>query len=98
MRRAGRVRFTFMRETKGYLLGGRCRATSVAPEGTGRCTLQVRSGVMKTRARAGRNTIAFRGRVGGRRLKPGRYVVVARVLDARGRVIGERRASLRVKR
>ncbi|CAA9495109.1 MAG: Cytochrome c551/c552 [uncultured Solirubrobacteraceae bacterium] len=98
MRRSGRVRLTFMRTTKGYVLGDKCRATSVAPAGTERCTLQVRSGVMKTRARAGRNTIAFRGRVGGRRLKPGRYVVVARLLDSKGRAIGERRVSLRVKR
>jgi hypothetical protein len=47
---------------------------------------------------AGRNSMAFRGRIGGRRLRPGRYRLVATPLDAAGSPGRSRKVSFRIVR
>jgi hypothetical protein len=49
------------------------------------------AGTLKRAAHAGRNRIAFRGRIGRRALKPGRYVAIAQATDSAGQRSAKRR-------
>jgi Calx-beta domain-containing protein len=53
-------------------------------------------GVFRRTAHAGRNTLRFRGRIGGRRLAAGRYRLVVRARDSGGATSLARRAGLRI--
>jgi hypothetical protein len=69
-----RVRFTLERLLPGHRRGGRCRADGRGP----RCTRGVRlRGRFSHAGRAGANRLRLPRRLGGRRLKPGRYRLVA---------------------
>jgi hypothetical protein len=52
-------------------------------------------GTLRRTGRAGRNRVAFSGRMARRTLRPGRYVMVARARDA-GRTSAPRRVTLRI--
>jgi hypothetical protein len=54
------------------------------------------AGSLSRRVHAGRNRIAFRGRVKRRALKPGRYVAVARATDSAGQHSAKRKVSFRI--
>lgn len=73
------VRFTVERARSGRRAGGRCTTPTRANRRRARCTrfVAVRGSFMRT-ARAGANTVRFDGRLAGRRLRPGRYRLVAR--------------------
>ena len=95
---AGRVRFRIERELPGRRRGGRCVPPRRAPRGRA-CTRRERVGGSFERAgRAGVNTFRFRARVGGRALRPGRYVLVATPLAADGRPGTAARARFRIGR
>ncbi len=55
-------------------------------------------GTLRQNARAGNNTLRFNGRLNGRRLKPGRYRLVAIARDAAGNQAPPRRVMFRVLR
>lgn len=94
--RAGRVRFTVQRLTPGRRVANRC----VRAVGTNRaragCTRRVAvTGSFVRDVRAGANRFAWKGRLGVRALRPGRYELVAVVLDGTRRSTS-RRASFTV--
>jgi hypothetical protein len=71
------VAFTVRRLARGVRSGGRCLTPRRGRRGR-RCTRELVVGrAFAYAARAGRASLRFSGRVGGRRLSPGRYVLVA---------------------
>ena len=64
-----------------------------------RCTrYRVVSTLTRTKTKQGANRIAFSGRIGARRLKPGRYRATVGAVDAAGNRAKARRVSFRVVR
>jgi hypothetical protein len=55
-------------------------------------------GVLRASGKAGANALSFRGRIGRRVLRPGRYRARATATDPAGNVSAERRATFRVVR
>jgi hypothetical protein len=82
---AGRVRFRVERELPGRRRGARCLAPRRAPRGRACMRRERIRGSFEHAGRAGANAFRFRGRVAGRALRPGRYVLVATPLAADGR-------------
>lgn len=79
---AARVELTVLRKAKGRRAGGRCRAR--AQKGR-RCTITRTVGRLPAKAgRKGRNSVRFLGRVRGKVLAPGPYVLRLRATDKAG--------------
>ena len=57
-----------------------------------------RSGSIARSGHAGRNRVRFSGRIGGRKLKPGRYVATVRAIDAAGRASSKRTVKFTILR
>jgi hypothetical protein len=76
---AARVRFTVTRAQPGRTASqGRCVALTRRNRSSHKCTLAVTLGGNFTRTgKAATNTFRFTGRIGGKRLKPGSYKLVA---------------------
>ena len=93
------VRFRVQRALPGRRVGKRCRKPSKGNRARRRCTrYKTVRGSFTHRGKAGANRFRFSGRLRGRRLRPGRYRLVARPTDAvknRGKAI---RARFRVLR
>ena len=78
------MRIAFKRLVPGRRSGRRCRAPSRRLAHARRCTRALGAGTLTLTAPAGLNSVAFRGRVGTRTLKPGRYRAVFIAIDAAG--------------
>ncbi|HEU0019901.1 MAG TPA: hypothetical protein VFQ14_06385, partial [Thermoleophilaceae bacterium] len=79
---AARVELTVLRKVKGRRSGGRCKQR--AQKGR-RCTIARTVGPLPQRAgRKGDNSVRFLGRVRGRALTPGAYVLRLSATDAAG--------------
>jgi hypothetical protein len=93
---AATVTFSVERARRGWRKGGRC----LPRRKTGRrCTRYVRvRGSFTHAGHTGRNSRRFNGRMNGRRLKRGRYRLVAFARDAAGNRGGTVRAGMRVVR
>ena len=95
---AARVRFTIKRVLPGRRRGGRCRPPSDAPRGR-RCKRRVRvRGSFTHTGTAGLNHFRFTGRLAGRRLRPGRYLLQATPLTSAGHAGTPRRAAFAIRR
>ena len=92
------VRIAIERRARGRRVGRRCRPPSRRLNGRRPCVRYVRMGVLRASGKAGRNTLSFRGRIGRRALRPGRYRARATATDPAGNVSAERRATFRVVR
>jgi len=81
---AGQITLAVQQRIAGHRDHGRCVAR--APKKAPRCTRWVQRGPALTRrvAAPGRVTIAFNGRIGTRRLSPGRYRFAVTATDAAG--------------
>lgn len=96
---AGRAVFTVERAFAGRKVGTSCRRPTRSNRGHRSCTRWVRvRGSFSRVAKAGTNRFRFRGRIGGRRLVPARYRLVARVSDSAGNRSTPRRVAFRVVR
>lgn len=71
--RAAEVRLAFTRLLSGRRVGGRCGAPAAGNRSKPRCTRRQSRGMLRIAGRDGANALAFRGRVAGRMLPPGRY-------------------------
>jgi hypothetical protein len=94
-----RTTLTIQLRTRGFRKGRRC--VGRRPRGkkrARRCTRFVKKGALRRRSRAGKNTVAFSGRIGRRALRRGRYRLVAVAKDAAGNRSKARRASFQVVR
>ena len=80
-RRIG-VGFTVQRRARGRKVGTRCVRAKRSNRGKASCRRLVAVkgsfSVAAAKTRIGKNTVRFRGRVGGKRLKPGSYMLTAR--------------------
>jgi Domain of unknown function (DUF4394) len=93
-----RVRISFARKTAGRRVGGRCLAATRARRSRPKCTRYVAVGSISASRGAGRGTLKFSGRIGGRALKPGSYRASLTATDAAGQRSAVRTVQLRVVR
>jgi hypothetical protein len=93
------VTFRVERASSGRRAGGRCVKPRRSLRHAKRCTrYPVVRGSFTHQGHAGSNTFTFRGRVGGRKLRPGRYRLRALARDAAGRKSQVRRRAFRILR
>jgi len=82
---AAEVRFGVARRAAGRRVGGGCRRPSAHNIGRPRCVRWIPlRGRAERSLSAGPHALRFRGRLGGRTLRPGRYRLLARARDAAG--------------
>jgi hypothetical protein len=97
--RAATVRFGAQRRTTGRRVGRRCVKTTKRNRRRARCKRYASvKGSASRAATAGANSVRFSGRLAGRRLRPGRYRIVARATDTSGAHSAVRRAAFRIVR
>ena len=71
---AGTTTFTVDRKTSGRRVSGKCKAKTKKNAAKRKCTRWVKvRGSFTLPAKAGKNSFTFRGRIGGKSLKPGSY-------------------------
>jgi hypothetical protein len=61
-----------------------------------RCTFEQRAGTLTRNATAGKNTLAFSGRIGRKQLSPGRYRVTITATDAAGNTRRPKRITFQI--
>jgi hypothetical protein len=79
-----RTTFAFKRKASGRRVRGRCVRPTRRNRRAKRCTRRLAAGSFSLPARQGANRVRFQGRFGTRRLKPGRYALSLRAVDAAG--------------
>jgi hypothetical protein len=90
---AATVTFRVSRLLPGRRVGGRCVRPAAGNRGAPRCTRSVRlRGRIVRELGAGTSRLRYRGRLAGRRLRPGRYLLLARARDTAGNRSTPRRA------
>jgi hypothetical protein len=96
---AATVTFRVSRLAPGRRVGGRCVRPTARNRGAPRCTRSVRlRGRIVRELPAGTSRLRYRGRLAGRRLRPGRYLLLVRARDAAGNRSAVRRAGFRIVR
>lgn len=80
----------------GRRIGGRCDAPTAGNRRRARCVRFLRRGVITADARAGRNSLAFSGRVAGRALAPGTYRAHVVATDGAGNRSAARRIAFTI--
>ena len=96
---AASVRFTVERARPGRRVRGRCVKPSRRNRKRRRCTRYVRQrGSFTVQGTAGETRFRFTGRLRGRKLRPGRYRLVAVATDATGHGSAPERAPFRIVR
>ena len=79
----GSVKFTVDRKTRGRKVGSRCKAQTRSNRTRKACIRWVKvKGSFTVAGKAGTNRFKFRGRIGGRALRPGSYRLNGRASDA----------------
>jgi hypothetical protein len=78
------VKIAIQRAAAGRRKGKKCVKPTRKLRRAKRCTRYVRSGTLTRAAKAGANKVPFSGRIGKRKLKPGRYRALLRATDAAG--------------
>ena len=93
------VRFTVERPAAGRRVGRRCVAPRRSNRRARRCTRYVTlKGSFSRAGTAGANRFRFMGRLGGKKLRAGRYRLVARARDAVGNASPAARRAFRIRR
>ena len=92
------VVFTVQRKLTGRRAGRRCVAPRPSNRRARSCVRTRRFGSFREQGVAGTNVLRFSGRVGGRRLAPGRYQLVAVATDATGTRSKPRTLNFRITR
>ena len=92
------VDFSVQRVRPGRKVNGRCRRVSRGDGQASRCTAwSTVSGTFRVTGKRGVNRFTFTGRVGGRRLDPGHYRLVARARGVAGGVGGPVRTRFTIR-
>lgn len=91
------VRFRILRRKAGGRVRGKCKKRTRANRKRKKCDLRLK-GSFKHSGGAGQNSFRFRGRLRGRKLKPGRYYLVATATDAAGNRSTLKRVAFRIVR
>jgi hypothetical protein len=93
----GSVKFTVQRKTRGRRVAGRCRPQTTANRTKPACTRWVNvRGSFTVPAKKGTNKFKFRGRIGGKKLKPASYRLNGRATDKAGHKSALKRKSFRI--
>jgi len=96
---AAGVRFRVERAVGGRRVGGRCVRTTSLNRGAPRCVrYRTLAGGFADQGVAGQNRLVFRGRLGGRKLTPGRYRLRGVAVDAAGNRSARTRVTFRIVR
>jgi hypothetical protein len=90
------VTLTVQRSRPGRVKRGRCVKPTRKLRRAKRCKRFVRVGALKHAGVEGANALAFSGRIGKRKLRPGRYRIVAIATDAAGNRSLPAKASFRI--
>ena len=93
-----RVVFTIHAKQKGRRVGGKCRKPTKRNVGRRKCTRFVRTGAFAHNGASGTNRKKFSGRIGRKRLRPGRYRASLVARDAAGNASKVKRLNFRVVR
>jgi hypothetical protein len=78
------VKITITRKVPGRRVGHSCRANSRRLRHKPRCTRTIKIATLTRTAHAGKNKVAFSGRIRGKALKPRRYQAVFIAIDTAG--------------
>jgi hypothetical protein len=93
------VTFKVEKARKGRKARGKCRKQTAANRLRKRCTRWVKlRGSIKTTGGSGLNEVTLKARIGGRKLGPGRYRLVATARDKAGNKSAVKRTGFRIKR
>jgi hypothetical protein len=93
------VSFAISRATKGRRVGGKCRRATRKNRRKRACTRYVKAGrTITRRSPAGGSTLKFTGRIGTKKLKPGRYRMAIAAADAAGNRSKATRLKFRIVR
>jgi Divergent InlB B-repeat domain len=96
---AARVTFRVSRVARGRRVGGRCVRPTARNRGAPRCTRSIRlRGRIVRQLPAGSSRLHYRGRLAGRRLRLGRYLLLVQARDAVGNRSAVRHAAFRIVR
>jgi hypothetical protein len=94
---ASAVKFTIERKTTGRRVNRRCKTRTKKNKTKPRCTLYKKvSGSFTVPGKSGKNTITFRGRVGGRKLRTGSYRMTGTATDSAKNASTPARATFRI--
>ncbi len=94
-----KVRFTVERLTQGRRAKGKCRMPTPKTKRARRCTRYVKMpGSFVHNGKAGENRFHFTGRPGARKLRPGRYRLVATAINPSGNTAKPKRSTFRIVR
>lgn len=91
------VRFGVERRNAGRTVRSACRKLTRKNRARRKCDLRLK-GAFSRSAKQGKNGFTFTGRLGGRKLKPGRYYLVARATDGAGNRATVRRVKFKIVR
>ena len=81
---AAKVTFTIQRRATGRKVGRKCRRPTHRNRKKKRCTRYTRFGAFRAQGSAGANRKSFSGKIGRRKLRPGRYRALLVAVDAAG--------------
>jgi hypothetical protein len=95
---AATVSLTISQRVSGRRRGRRCVAPTRSLRRARRCTRTVTRGTLTRISHVGRNSVAFSGRIGSRRLSPGRYQATFVATDAAGNKSAARTISFTIVR
>ena len=93
-----RVVFTIHAKQNGRRVGGKCRKPTKRNTGRRKCTRFVRRGAFAHNGATGANRKKFSGKIGRKRLRPGRYRASLLARDAAGNASTVKRLNFRVVR
>jgi hypothetical protein len=92
-----RARFAVERAAPGRRVGRRCARLTPRNRGRRPCTRYLRlRGSFRHQGAAGKNAFTFTGRIGGRKLRAGRFRLVMRATDAAGNRSTPKRTGFRI--
>jgi Ca2+-binding RTX toxin-like protein len=89
------VRFGVVRRKAGRNVRGSCRRLTRRNRTRRKCGLRLKGGFSRP-GKQGENSFAFTGRLRGRKLKPGRYYLVARATDGAGNQATAKRVKFKI--
>lgn len=94
---AATVTFTVQRKTTGRRVAGTCKAQTRVNRSQKRCTRWAAvKGSFSIQADQGATSIRFRGRIGGKQLKPGSYRINGQATDEAGNRSATKRTAFRI--
>jgi hypothetical protein len=93
-----RVVFTIHQKSKGRRVRGKCRKPTRRNRSAKKCTRFVKRGAFAQNGKLGQNRKKFSGKIGRKRLRPGRYRATLVARDAAGNASKPKRLKFRVVR